>query len=196
MRFLFLTVLLLYNILSYSQTVSTIIGKWKLIELREVIVPAISHAKNQLTNGKLIISLVNENLPKNIKVNTNNFINVVKSGNTGNNKLSVDGNSGCNKFNIDGELSSHIIQFSSFNQIDYLYCEDIVVYENDYFKMFRNEYNSTRFIYKITNNKLYFYLDKKDQNFHNLNVFNFSSSSLKFIDAFFETPIAVFENIN
>ncbi len=178
----------------YCQNPKTILGKWKLIQIRECFRPEISHAKNKVLNGQLTVSFVNENKPKTITVLTDNFIGFSKKGEVGNNKITIVGFSGCNNFNCIGDLTSNLIEIGSFNQIDYLIC-DSIEFEVEYFKTLNNEYQSTRFIYKIENNNLLLYLDFNDSNFASFKSFKLSNTSRKFLDNFFSEPIAIFTRV-
>jgi hypothetical protein len=179
----------------YSQNLKTILGKWKLIAIRESYRPEISHAKNKVINGQLTVSFVNESKPRTIMVNTENFIGFSKKGAVGNNKITIVGFSGCNNFNCIGELTSNLIEIGSFNQIDYFIC-DSTEFESEYFKTLNNEYQSTRFIYKFEGNKLLLYLDYNDSNFASFRSFKLSVTSQKFLDNFFSEPIAVFIRVD
>ena len=179
----------------YSQNLKTILGKWKLIAIRESYRPEICHAKNKVINGQLTVSFVNESKPRTIMVNTENFIGFSKKGAVGNNKITIVGFSGCNNFNCIGELTSNLIEIGSFNQIDYFIC-DSTEFESEYFKTLNNEYQSTRFIYKFEGNKLLLYLDYNDSNFASFRSFKLSVTSQKFLDNFFSEPIAVFIRVD
>lgn len=76
----------------------------------------------------------------------------------------------CNNFQSDGALLSDIIGISSFEQIDFLFCEK-VEYESNYFKMLSGGYDAS-FIYKIKGNKLYFYIDKSNGRYNKFKEFN------------------------
>ena len=189
MKYVFITLILFIATSVQSQSVETIVGKWKLIELREVKEPLLSQARNRNPNAK-IWYLDDETLPNLYQISSNNFFEIIENREN----LNVIGFSGCNKFKVDIDIKSNMISFESFKQMGFLQCES-ANYESNYFEMLNDGYNSS-YKYKIIGKKLYFYIDKNDSRYTNLRILTFSNKSLKVINNFFDTPFAIFESIN
>jgi heat shock protein HslJ len=189
MRYFLIAFISFFSTSVKSQAVVTILGDWKLVELREVKEPHLSQARNRNPNAK-IWYLDDETLPKVFYIKNDNHIKI-----TGNkNKLKIVGNSGCNNFISEANLLSDLIGLNDFEQIDFLFCEK-VDYESNYFKMLSGAYDVS-FIYKIKGNKLYFYIDKSNGRYNNFRNLTFSNNSQKVINSFFDNPLAIFERIN